>query len=102
VPFGWHLQHSESRAVPALSPSPEARALLWISLVGADDGIIHAQRGVALAPDFTRALHGAIRAQAATAFDPLECMLTLSELLRDAPGLPRRIERSAVRTPANA
>jgi hypothetical protein len=100
--FGWHLQHAGSRVVPTSDPSPDARALLWISLVGADDGIIHAQRGIALAPDFTRALHGAIRTQAASPFDPLECMLTLSELLRDTPGLSRRIERSAVRTLANA
>jgi hypothetical protein len=101
VPFGWHLQHAESRVVPSLDPSPEARALLWISLVGADDGIIHAQRGVALGPAFTRSLHAAIQTQAATSFNSLGCMLALSELPKDEPSLTRWIEDVAVRTVAN-
>jgi len=102
VPYGWHLQHVEIRAVPASNPSPEHRALLWISLVGADDGVIHAQRGVALSPSFTHALHQAIQAQATQFFNPLECMLSLSELLRIQPTLSRRIDNMGVRTLANA
>ena len=101
VPFGWHLQHAESRAVPSLDPSSEARALLWISLVGADDGIIHAQRGVTLGPAFTRSLHAAIQTQATTSFNALGCMLALSELPNDEPSLSRWIEEVAVRTMAN-
>lgn len=100
--FAWHLQHAGSRAVPTASHSPETRALLWISLVGADDGVIHAQRGVALAPDFTRALHEAIRAQAAAPLDPLECVLAVAELSADDPDLSERIEQTSVRTLANA
>ncbi len=38
--------------------------MLWITLVGAEDGIIHAQRGMTLSPAFTRELHDAIRTQA--------------------------------------
>ncbi|MDR3618291.1 MAG: hypothetical protein P4L85_03000 [Paludisphaera borealis] len=102
VPFGWHLQHPESRAVPASHPSPENRALLWISLVGANDGIIHAQRGVALSPAFTRTLHRAIQNQATALFNPLDCVLALSEILRDEPSLSRRIDAANVRTMANA
>ena len=102
VPFGWHLQHAESRAVPASHPSPEHRALLWISLVGADDGIIHAQRGVALSPAFTQALHQAIQTQAMGPFQPLECVLALSEILRDEPSVSLRIHAADVRTMANA
>lgn len=101
VPFGWHLQHAESRAVPSLDPSPEARALLWISLVDADDGIIHAQRGVALGPAFTRSLHAAIQIQASTSFNPLKCMLALSKLPKYEPGLSQWIDEVAVRTMAN-
>jgi hypothetical protein len=76
--------------------------LLWISLVGADDGVVYAQRGVALNPAFTRALHQAIQAQATEFFNPLECMLALSELLRAQPSLPRRVADVGVRTLANA
>lgn len=101
VPFGWHLQHAESRVVPSIDPSPEARALLWISLVGADDGIIHAQRGVALGPAFTRSLHTAIQTQATMSFNSLGCMLALSELPKDGASLSRWIEKVAVRTMAN-
>ena len=79
VPYSWHLQPVAWRVVPSLDHSPEARALLWISLVGADDGIIHAQRGMTLSPCFTRALHDAIRAQALTAFDAEECTTAISQ-----------------------
>ena len=50
VPYSWHLQPVSWRVVPPREHSPEARVLLWISLVGADDGIIHAQRGMTLSP----------------------------------------------------
>ena len=62
VPFSWHLQTTKAKTVPPLDRAEEARALLWISLVGADDGIIHAQRGMTLSPVFTFALRQAIRA----------------------------------------
>jgi hypothetical protein len=102
LPYGWHLQHPESRAVPASTLSPEHRALLWISLVGADDGLIHAQRGVALCPSFTCALHQAIQAQAMGRFNPLECVLAASELLHAGPNLSRRIGAARVRSLANS
>ncbi len=56
VPFSWHLQPTERRIVPRLDDSAEARALLWISLVDAQDGIIRAQRGMTMSPAFTSAL----------------------------------------------
>ena len=70
VPYCWHLQPAGKRAIPRLDSSPEARVLLWVSLVGTHDGIIHAQRGLTLSPSFTFALHHAIRAQAMTNFTP--------------------------------
>lgn len=101
VPFVWHLQHPEQRVVPAKAP-PGHRALLWVSLVGTNDGLIHAQRGVALSPEFTRALHGAIRDQARASFDPLECVLAFSEVLREFPDAPRRVDRALARAPGNS
>ena len=50
LPYSWHLQPISWRVVPSIDHSPEARVLLWISLVDADDGIIHAQRGVTAIP----------------------------------------------------
>ena len=45
VPYTWHLQPARCRVTPPLEASPESRALLWITLVGADDGIIHRSGG---------------------------------------------------------
>jgi len=102
VPYSWHLQLEERRAIPAVVPSPEARSLLWITLVGARDGIIHAQRGMTLAPPFTRTLHQAIRAQAMNAFDPEECTRAISSIYLKYPGTVDRLTRAAVRTLGNA
>ncbi len=70
VPYCWHLQAAGSRAVPATRDQAEARVLLWATLVSAEDGIIRAQRGLTLSPEFSRALNDAIRTQALTSFDP--------------------------------
>lgn len=101
VPFVWHLQHPDQRAAPAETPMGH-RALLWVSLVGADDGLIHAQRGVALSPEFTRALHSAIRAQALAPFDPLECVLAFCEVMGDRPDALGRLRRASARAPGNS
>ncbi|MBX6315744.1 MAG: hypothetical protein IRY99_22935 [Isosphaeraceae bacterium] len=70
APYAWPLSADEPRVIPPLERAAEARALLRLRLVGADDGIIHAERGVTLSPAFTRALNAAIRAQAQAPFDP--------------------------------
>ncbi len=101
VPYVWRLQDPDERAVPIAAPFGH-RALLWVSLVGADDGLIHAQRGVALRPDFTHALHEAIRAQAFSPFDPLECILAYHELLNELPDADQRLERAAIRAAGNS
>src|SRR5208283_3144350 len=51
VPYCWHMQPAHYRVIPPLELSPETRALLWVTLVGAHDGIINAQRGMTLAPE---------------------------------------------------
>lgn len=101
APYCWHLQPEFRRIVPAAVEADEARALLWITLVGADDGLIHAQRGMTLSPPFTRALHDAIRSQAMSRFDPNQCTEAISRLYRDRPDTFDRLRGAIARTPGN-
>ncbi len=101
VPFSWHLQPTKAKIVPRLDHAAEARALLWISLVGADDGIIHAQRGMTLSPAFTFALQQAIRAQAMMTFDSEECTLAISRLFLSRSNIEERIASASARTRGN-
>jgi hypothetical protein len=80
VPYCWHLQPVHGRAIPSVEGSSEARAFLWITLVCAADGIIKAQRGLTLSPDFTRALNATVRAQAMMPFDAAECASAISRV----------------------
>jgi hypothetical protein len=101
APYTWHLQPADWRVIPPTNHAPETRALLWVSLVGANDGIIHAQRGVALSPSFTLALHIAIRAQALTAFDPHECALAISRKVLNPAATIDRLPQAVARTMGN-
>jgi hypothetical protein len=102
TPYSWHLQPEYRRVVPAAVVAPEARALLWITLVGAEDGIIHAQRGMTLSPPFTRALHDAIRDQAMSRFNPCECTSAISSLYLTRPHVLDRLEVAVAQTVGNA
>jgi hypothetical protein len=102
VPYSWHVQPVSWRVVPALDQSPEARTLLWISLVGAEDGIIRAQRGLTLSPGFTRTLHDAIRAQAMMAFDSAKCASVISKIFLNYPSTVDRLSLAAAQTVGNA
>ena len=102
IPYSWHLQPAERQVIPPVGASPETRSLLWISLVDARDGIIHAQRGMTLSPAFTRALHKAIHDQAARAFDPEECTVAISSLYLEYPQTVDRLSIAAERTMGNA
>jgi hypothetical protein len=101
VPYSWHLQPECQRLIPEVDHSPEHRTLLWISLVGTEDGIIQAQRGMTLSPDFTHALNEAIRAQALRAFDPEECTSTISRIFLDYSTTVDRLALAAVKTRGN-
>jgi hypothetical protein len=81
VPYNWHVQPPSRRAIPPLEKSTENRALLWVTLVGANDGVIHAQRGIALAPEFTARLQNAIREQTQSPLDSEECLATVGDLM---------------------
>ncbi len=101
TPYSWHLQPMAWRVIPDSEPSLETRVLLWITLVGANDGIIHAQRGVTLSPSFTRSLHGAIRTQALMAFDAEECTSAISRVFLNYPSTPDRLALATARTMGN-
>ena len=101
VPYSWHLQPMPWRVIPNLESSLETRALLWITLVGANDGIIHAQRGVTLAPPFTRSLHGAIRTQALMAFDAEDCTSAISKIFLNYSSTVDRLALAEARTMGN-
>jgi len=101
APYCWHFQPAHWRTIPEREASPEVRALLWISLVGADDGIIRAQRGLTLAPEFTSTLHTAIRAQAGRPFDPDECAAAIVDLLVAYPSTSARLPLAQARTIGN-
>ena len=102
APYSWHLQPEFRRVVPASVVASEARALLWITLVGADDGIIHAQRGMTLSPPFTRALHDAIRTQAMMPFDSRDCTSAMADLYLARPEMLDRLESAVARSMGNA
>lgn len=101
VPYCWHMQPPYARVVPPPEASPESRALLWITLVGAQDGIIYAQRGMTLAPDFTQVLQQAIRAQALAGFHPHKCLQALHDLLVTHPTTADRLPLAKLRTFGN-
>jgi hypothetical protein len=107
VPWGdtlycWHLQPESRRVVPSWEPRCEFRTLLWVTLVGSDDGIIHAQRGLTLSPAFSGSLHDAIRSQAMRTFDPSLCTIAIGSLLAETGSVEQRLHRAAVRTVGNS
>jgi hypothetical protein len=101
APYCWHLQPTSQRVVPSVDYSPEARALLWITLVDTEDGIVRAQRGVTLSPSFTRALHSAIRAQALMTFNAEECTSAISKVFLTYNNAADRLGLAKARTVGN-
>ena len=68
APYSWHQLRDEERALPPPLVDGET-VVLTIVLVEGYDGIVRAVRPVTLSPDFSLALHTAIRAQAGRFFD---------------------------------
>jgi hypothetical protein len=62
-PYTYHMVPEDRQQWPEL-PEGEQRALLTITLVSTETGIIEALRGVTMSPEMTRELHNAIRRQA--------------------------------------
>ena len=63
--YSWHLVPETERTLPQ-PEGAETRALLHVDLIEADSGLVRALRVVTFSPAFTRALHSAIRQQAAS------------------------------------
>jgi len=101
ISYCWHLQPEEWRIVPSVPRSSEARTLLWITFVGSEDGIIHAQRGVTLSPSFSRTLQTAIRNQAMNPFHSEECTAALSKIFLRYPTPADRLTLAIARTHGN-
>lgn len=101
VPYCWHLQSASHRLTPPLESSLEFRALLWVTLVGAHDGIIYAQRGITLAPEFTRVLHRGLRTQAQARFDADDCISGVADLMVAHPTTLSRLPLAQARTIGN-
>ena len=76
--------------------------MLWITLVGVDDGIIHAQRGMTLSPAFTRELYDAVRIQAMSPFDPIDCTSAVSSIYATHRETTDRLAIAVARTMGNA
>lgn len=102
APFCFHMQPTQGRVIPPPELSEQTRALLWVTLVGARDGLIHAQRGMTLAPEFTRALHQAIREQAAKPFSPDACLTAMCNLFLDHPDVSARLTQARARAKGNS
>jgi hypothetical protein len=65
APYSWHLLPETEQALPDVE-GPETRALLQVVLTDAQTGLVRVLRAVTFSPSFTRALHRAIRQQAAS------------------------------------
>jgi len=72
APFSWWLVPDHERHMPNPEPAEQERALVQIVLVDASTGIIKAMRAVTWSPEFTAAIHKAIRDQASRPFDRTE------------------------------
>jgi len=78
APYSVHLVPQEERV--ELATDENSWALLHILLVDAETGIIKAMRVISLPPDFTSALHRAIKDQAAMPFTPASYNAELESL----------------------
>jgi hypothetical protein len=101
VPYYWHTRSAGDRQIPLARPQSGDRALLWITLVETETGIIHAQRGVTLSPEFTSHLTNVIRSQAMAAADPTGCTQAISRLFLDYPRTIDRLPFAKVRSQGN-
>ncbi len=95
TPYNWHFVPPSGWVVPAtvpLTPETYSRlwATLWITLVDTATGHARIGRAVALSPEFTHALHGALREQAMRPFDAASADRALDGLQIAASRLERR------------
>lgn len=80
--YSWHLVPEVERDLPSADLSADHQAVLTTILVDANTGIVRAIRVVTLGSEFTRALHSAIRAQAASPWNAHAYDAALDRLTR--------------------
>jgi len=68
APFSWHQLPDEERVVPPGLATGET-AQLTVVLVDGNDGVVRAVRPLTLTPEFSAALHAAIRDQASRIYE---------------------------------
>lgn len=105
VPYAWPLATaaSRNRVLPPARTQADLRALLWITLVDADTGIIAAQRGIALEPGFTARLNEAIRHQVRSVFDGNAYVSAISRVYINHPDVTTLVsQRAEIRTTSHA
>jgi len=68
-PYSWHRVPLERRQVPPVLEGDE-RAVLGIVLVDAATGVVEAIRSLSWSPDFSTAVHEAIRRQIESPYEP--------------------------------
>lgn len=98
APYAWPVRNL-GRPIQIVPPqrTGSGSALLWVTLVDADTGLIAAQRGVPLDPDFADLLHTRIRAQVRRKFIPLEYMEAAQSLPSEPLELAALAQRALVR-----
>ena len=80
APYTWHLVPDDQRVLPPADLGSDARTLIRVFLVSADDGVVRALRAMTWSPEFTRAMHRAIRRQSAQPWDRLAYDRTLNAI----------------------
>jgi len=102
APYSWHLLPEEERDLPSADLEEEKRAMLQVVLVDAATGIVRAIRMVSLSPEFTRALHAAIREQASAPWDSGAYDRALDELYQTHPSTDALVAAAAARSSGGA
>lgn len=98
-PFTVFLVPENRRVMPSAADTGETRGVLQVILTGADDGIVRAIRAVSWSPEFTRAMLGAIRAQASTPWPgPAEYDRLLAGAYRQYPTTEAMLGAATCRT----
>lgn len=99
IPYAWPLSVGrEGRYLPPAKVAPGTQALLWINLVSAETGLIEAQRGIVLNPEFTLTLNQAIRRQARMPFDGSSYVRAIATLHADLLSAEDLVKKAVVRT----
>lgn len=78
--YSWHLVPAHERDLPSADLEEDKGILLRIVLVDAATGLVRAIRAVSLTSAFARALHAAIREQAARVWSEAEYDATLQRV----------------------